>query len=527
MVEIITPFVGGSFGTRLSMYNEPIAVALAMKTPGRPVKIEYTKEEDFSNLETRTASRITVKMGFKKDGTLIAMQMKVLTWAGAYAARAYLAGPIALMWGMGHYRCPNRDGECTVVYTNTTPAGAMRGYGNVAASCAVEQVMDEAAEKLGIDPVELRLKNLKRPGDDSNLGPCPIESTYEDECIKIGAERIGWWEKRKLKKAEGPRRRGLGMAAMMHCSGAWPLLIEHSNAIIKFNEDGTVNLIINPAFPGTHIWTTLAQIAAEELGIKPEDVRIVTGSTDVAMFDLGSHASRSTYVTGNAVLEAAREAKWQLLERAAKMLGVTPEELDVKDSRVFLKADPSKGLTVEEVARNTIWNLEGEAQNISGKASWSSKYCSPPTAAYFVEVEVDTETGEVKVLKVVVVVDCGRVINPNAVEGQIHGGIAQGIGYALCEDFVINQKTGAVESNNYNLYRIPTTVDMPKDIEVIFINKPDPKGPFGAKGVGEPALVGIPAAIANAIYDAVGIRIKDFPITPEKILKALKEKQSA
>ncbi|RLI26309.1 MAG: carbon monoxide dehydrogenase [Candidatus Hecatellales archaeon] len=524
MINVVTPFVGGSFGTRLSLYCEPIAIALAMKT-GKPVKIVHSKEEDFSTLETRTADRVTVKAGFKKDGTLIAMQMKVYTWAGAYAARAYLAGPILLMWGLGHYRCPNTDGECFVVYTNTTPAGAMRGYGNPEASTVVEQIMDMAAEKLGIDPVELRLKNVKKAGEPSNLGPCPIESTYEDECIRIGAERIGWWEKRKLKKQEGVKRRGLGMAAMMHCSGAWPLLIEHSSAMIKFNEDGSVNMIINPAFPGTHCWTTLAQIAAEELGISPEDVHVVTGSTDTAMFDLGSHASRTTYVTGNAVLEAAREAKRQLLERASKMLGVSPEELTVKDGRVFVKADPSKGLTIGEIARSTIWDLKGESFNISGKASWSSRYSSPPTGAYFTEVEVDTETGEVKVLKFVVVIDCGRVINPMTVEGQIQGGISQGIGYALYEDYVINKKTGVVESDNFNTYRIATNYEMPEEIEIIFINKPDPKGPFGAKGVGEPAMVGVAAAIANAVYDAIGVRLRELPITPEKILKALKEKE--
>ncbi|MDH5695692.1 MAG: molybdopterin-dependent oxidoreductase, partial [Dehalococcoidia bacterium] len=343
MVNVVSPFVGGSFGTRLSCHNEPICVALALKTH-KPVKLEYTKEEDFTATDTRTPHYYTVKMGFKKDGTLNALTIHTTTWSGGYLGRAQLAGGITLVWGLGHYRCPNTDGWCDVVYTNTTLGGAMRGYGNPEIMWGVENVVDMAAEKLGIDPLELRLKNVKHAGEMSNMG-LPIESSYIDDCIREGAERIDWKEKRGKRK-EGKVRRGVGMATMTHCSGAWPLLIEHSNAFIKLNEDGTANLTINPGSPGTHVWGTLAQIAAEELGIPAEDIDIVTGSTDVTMFDLGSHASRSTYVTGNAVLEAAQQAKAQLLERAAKMLDVSPDELEVKNKQVYSKKAPQKSISV-------------------------------------------------------------------------------------------------------------------------------------------------------------------------------------
>lgn len=521
-INVVNPFVGGSFGARLSSYNEPVAIALAMKTR-KPVKIEYTMEEDFTCVHTRTADEYTIKMGFKKDGTLHSMQIKVLTWAGAYLGRAQLAGGITLIWGMGHYRCPNRAGECDVVYCNTTPSAAMRGYGNAEIMWGVEQLMDMAAEKLGMDPLELRLKNIKKVGEPSNLG-LPIESIYLEDCIKDGAERIGWKEKWGKKK-EGLRRRGVGMANMTHCSGAYPLLIEHSGAIVKFNEDGSVNLIVNPASPGTHIWGALSQIAAEELGIYPEDVYIVTGETDKTLFDLGSHASRSTYVTGNAVLEAAREAKKQLLERASEMLEISPEELEVKNRWIYVKEVPEKKLSISQVVRSVMWNMTGECINIAGKSSFASKWTSPPAAAYFAEVEVDTETGEVKVLTFITAADCGTAINPMAVEGQCEGGIQQGIGYALSEDFVINNETGMLESDNFTTYKMPSSLDMPKT-EIIIINKPDPKGPFGAKGVGEPAMVGIAPAIANAVYDAVGVRITDLPVTPEKVLKKLKAESS-
>ncbi len=523
MINVVNPFVGGSFGARLSIYNEPIAIALALKAR-KPVKIEYSKEEDFTCVHTRTADEYTIKMGFKKDGTLHAMQMKVLAWSGAYLGRTQLAGGITLIWGMGHYRCPNRAGVCEVVYCNTTPSAAMRGYGNAEIMWGVEQVMDIAAEKLGMDPVELSLKNIKKAGEPSNFR-LPIESTYLEDCIKAGVEGIGWKEKRG-KKELGLKRRGVGMATMTHCSGAYPLLIEHSGAMVKFNEDGSIHLIVNPGSPGTHIWGTLSQIAAEELGIYPEDVHIVTGETDKTLFDLGSHASRSTYVTGNAVLMAAREAKGQLVEWAGRMLGVSPDELEVKNRKVYVKATPEKGLSIPEVVRSAMWDMKGEATNIAGKSSFAPTptSVSPPTAAYFAEVEVDTETGEVKVLKFITAVDCGTAINPMTVEGQCEGGIQQGIGYALTEDFFINKETGVLESDNFTTYKMPTILDMP-ETEIIIINKPDPKGPFGAKGVAEPGMVGIAPSIANAIYDAVGVRITDLPITPEKVLKVLKGKK--
>lgn len=522
-VRVINPFVGGSFGTRLSISGEPICIALAMKT-SKPVKLSYTKDEDFAVLETRTPIRYKVKMGFKKDGTLTAMHLNITTFSGGYLGRSDGVGGIALLWGLGNYRCPNKNGEAKTVYTNTTMSGAQRGYGNVVASWGVEQAMDMAAEKLGIDPVELRLKNIKKVGEIANMG-LPIESTALDKCIRIGADKIGWKEKRAQKK-EGLKRRGVGMTCISHCSGAQPGLLEHSNAFIKLNEDGSANLVVHPGSPGTHIWGTLSQIAAEELGIRAEDIRIVTGDTDATMFDIGSHASRSTYVTGNAVLMAAREAKKQLLERAAKMLGVSPDELDVKDRRVYVKASPEKSVSVAEVAFNAIYNFKGECLNISGKSSFEPRWNSPSTAAFFTEVEVDVETGQVKVLRIVSALDSGIAINPMTVEGQAEGAVQQGIGFALNEDFTINQNTGVVESNNFDSYKMASAVDMPQ-AEIVLIEEPDPKGPFGAKGTGEASVVGVAPAIANAIYNAIGVRIKELPITPDKVLKALEEKSLA
>ena len=519
-VEVINPFSGGSFGQRLSICAEPVAIALAMKT-GKPVKLVYSREEDFTALETRTPHKYTVKMGFKKDGTLVALEERLITDCGGYGARAPMTAGIFMALTMGHYRCPNRAGGSDIVLTNNTMGGAFRGFGNPEGMWGVEQLMDIAAERLGIDPIEIRLKNIKKVGELTQ--GLPIESIALEECIKIGAEKIGWKEKRGQRKA-GVQRRGVGMATMSHCSGAAPAFVEHSNAFIKLNEDGSADLTVHPGAAGTCIWGTLAQIAAEELGVRYEDVHIITGDTDITMFDIGSHASRSAYCVGNAVQEAARQAKAQLLERAAKTLGVSPDELEVKDKRVYVKAAPEKGISVADVAWNAIYDLTGNCLNISGKGSFIQKTYSPPTQAVFAEVEVNTETGVVKILKLVIVNDSGIAINPNTVEGQVEGGALQGIGFGLFEDYFINKNSGVVESDNFDKYRILSPVDLP-EIELILVEKPDPKGPFGAKGVGESAMVAIAPAIANAIYDAVGVRITELPVTPEKMLKALKEKQ--
>jgi len=519
-VKLMTPFIGGSFGQRGSVCAEPICIALALKT-GKPVRLVYSREENFTALESRTAFKYNLKIGFKQDGTLHAIQIYMIGRLGGYMGCGPMASAIGMTYGLGHYRCPNRAGEADMVMTNTPVSGAFRGFGNPAIMWGIEQLMDEAAEKLGMDPLEIRLRNTKKAGEIANMG-LTLESSYLDDCIRRGAEAIGWKQKRG-KKQEGKIRRGVGMATMTHSSGAAPLYLDHSNALIKLNEDGSADLTVHPGPVGQHIWGALSQIAAEELGLRAEDIHIVTGDTDVTLFEYGSDASRSTFVIGNAVVVAARQAREQILERAAEMLGVSADELEIKDRQVYVKATPKKSISIADVCYDAIYNFKGECLNISGKCSWESKFNSPPTGAFFAEVEVNTETGKVKVTRFITAIDCGKAINPMSVEGQLEGGMQQGIGYGLTEDYIINKDTGVVESDNYDTYKMPGVLDMP-ETGVVIIDEPDPKGPFGAKGVGEPGLVGVAPAIANAIYDAIGVRIKDLPITPEKVLKALEEK---
>jgi putative selenate reductase molybdopterin-binding subunit len=515
-LQLVTPVTGGSFGQRGALCAEPVCVALALKT-GKPVKVVFTREENFLALETRTGFRHTIRMGFRKDGTLSAMDVTMRGRLGGYMGCGPMASGIAMLMGLGHYRCPNRAGEADMVMTNTPVSGAMRGFGNPAIMWGIEQLVDEAAERLGLDPVTIRLRNLKEPGEMSSMG-LPIESIHLRECIEQGARAIGFAEKRGH-PGTGRLRRGVGMATMSHCSGAAPLYIDHSNAVVKFNEDGSADLVVHPAQVGQHIWGALAQIAAQELGLEPEDIKIVSGDTDVTLFEYGSDASRSTYAIGNATLGAARQAKHLLLRHAAQMLGTTLDDLELGGRRVSSRR-LGRSLSVGEVCNDGIYNFQGRARHFVGQCSWESKWNSPPTGAYFAEVTVDTETGVVRVERFVTAIDCGKAVNPMAVEGQIEGAIQQGIGFCLTEEYRIDSRTGAVETDNYDRYKMPGTTDMPA-IEVLIIDKPDPRGPFGAKGVGEAGMVGVAPAIGNAIYDAVGVRMHELPVTPEKLLAAL------
>jgi xanthine dehydrogenase molybdenum-binding subunit len=338
----------------------------------------------------------------------------------------------------------------------------------------------------------------------------------------VGAERIDWKKKRAEKK-EGLRRRGVGMAVMMHPSNVYPLFMEHSSASIKLNEDGSATVIVGASEQGQGTLAVVKQIAAEELGVGSENVRVVTGDTDITPFDMGTYGSRTTYVLGHAVHGAAREAKGQILARAAKMLEVSTNELEIGAGQIYVREQPEKGISVAEVARASIYDQQGEASAIVANYSYNPASSAPSFQAAFAEVEVDTETGEVTVLKVVIAHDIGRAINPAAAEGQLEGSVVQGIGYALTEDFVVDSKTGKTLSDSFLTYKIPSTLDLP-EIEVILVEEADPTGPFGAKGVGESGSVATAPAIANAIYNATGVRVTELPMTPERVLKALKIK---
>ncbi len=520
-VRWITPAVGGGFGARLSFGVEPVAAMLA-KVAGKPVKVVVTREEDFNGWNSRTEQRQTIKIGVDEDGTIKAIEQNVLSDAGAYFSHSGTISAVNMQSTLGVLRSPAVRGKATMVYTNNPTSSGMRGYGNPEGSFILQQAVDMAAEKCGMDPVEFRLKNAKGVGEPSMWEPQNLTSCALPACIERGAEAIGWkgkWQGWGVEK-QGRYRRGVGMSIMTHASGAGGFLLEHSTAVIKLNEDGSAQLSVSPCEMGQGILGTLSQIAAEATGLRYEDIRVVTGDTDVTLFDIGTHASRSTYAIGNAVLDAGKKVRAAVLERAVRRLGTGADELEVRDGIVYAKADPGINISVADISREAIYDYGTDAEHIMATGKHQCVMHCPNFQAGFAEIEVDIETGVIEVLRLVIAHDIGRAINPLTVEGCLEGGAAQGLGYALTEDLVIDRQTGKVVSDSFATYKMLGALDMP-EVEVILVEEPDPTGPFGAKGVGETGITNVAPSIANALYDAVGIRIHSLPMSPEKVLEAL------
>ena len=524
-IRVIVEHMGGGFGAKQDLYQHEFVCALLAKKTGRPVKMEYTRKETFLGGKTRHPVTIYMKHGVKQDGTLTAREVQYTSNTGAYASHGVGITIVGCIDLASLYRCEEHlKIEGRSVYTNNPIAGAFRGFGAVQAFFALDTQMDEIAHALGIDPVDFRLKNGVGEGD---LTPSEhrLHGDGLEACLKRGAEETNWYEERKKTATQtGVRtRRGWGVGTEMHSSGAYPDIKEVSSAILKMNEDGTVNLLIGMADLGTGAQTAMAQIAAEELGIPFENIQVISGDTDVVPFDIGAYASRTTYVGGGAVKKAAAELKLKLLELASERLEVTVDELDIEAGQVFVKGTSTSRITVEALIAG-----EGStpAKLLMGEATHESKVAYS-FAAHFAEVEVDTETGQIEVKQVVAVHEVGQAINPIGVEGQIEGGIQQGIGHSLTEDYVIDKKTGQSLNANFVDYKMPLSMDMPKIKTIILEEYPDPTAPFGAKGVGEDPIIAIGPAIANAVYDAIGVRFRELPITPEKVLQALREKSKS
>ena len=518
-VRVLVDHMGGGFGAKQDLFQHEFLCALLARQTRRPVRMEYTREETFTGGRSRHPARIWLKQGFRRDGTLTARQAKVVFNSGAYGSHGpgvTIVGTSALV---SLYRCDNVQLEGRCVYTNSPIAGAFRGYGVVQTYFALDTQMDEAAERLGLDPAALKLHNAVRQGD---IAPSnhPLLGHGLEDCIRHGSALVGWPGVRRQARDRGVVKTGWGMGCEMHGSSAYPGIKEQGNAIVKMNEDGTVVLLTGTAGLGTGAHTALSQIVAEELGLSFERIACVHGDTDVVPWDIGAFASHTTYMGGRAAQMAAAKVKEQLLERAAGLLEAPAAELAVRDDTVFVAADPARRMAVREVVgpRKGI-----PAAQLVGSATYHPTK-SYSFAAHFVEVEVDTETGRIGVRQVVPVHEIGKVIHPVAAAGQIEGGIQQGIGHALYEDYQIDMQTGRSLNANFVDYKMPLSMDMPPIHTVLLETAPDPGGPFGAKGVGEDPIVAIGPAIANAVYDAIGVRFRHYPIRPEQVLQALRDK---
>ncbi|MFW6068846.1 MAG: xanthine dehydrogenase family protein molybdopterin-binding subunit [Chloroflexota bacterium] len=522
-IRVIVEHMGGGFGAKQDLYQHEFICALLAKKTGRPVKMEYTRKETFLASKTRHPVTVYLKQGVKKDGTLTAREARYISNTGGYASHGPGVTAVGCIDLTSLYRCPNLKIEGRSVYTNVPMAGAFRGFGAVQAFFALDCQMDEIAAALEIDPLQVRLQNAVREGD---LAPSEhhVHGDSLLACLRRGAEEVGWTQWRIAKReAKGPIRRGWGIGIEMHPSGAYPDIQEQSNAILQLNEDGTVNLLTGVADLGTGAKTVMAQIAAEELGTSLENIHIVSGDTDVMPYDTGAYASRTTYVGGGAVKKAAADLKRQLLELASEELEVGVADLEVRVGHIGVRGVPDSAISFKElIAGHGSYNQRTLIAQATHEPTVAYSF-----AAHFAQVAVDMETGQVQVEKVIAVHEVGKAINPRGVEGQIEGGIQQGIGHSLTEDLVIDKETGRPLNPSFVDYKMPLSMDMPEIKPIILELQPDPTAPFGAKGIGEDPIIPIGPAIANAVYDAIGVRIRELPITPEKVLQKLREKPAS
>jgi xanthine dehydrogenase molybdenum-binding subunit len=540
------PYVGGGFGIRIGLSGkaEVIASALALAT-NKPVKYIYTRHEDLIASDSRHGGYVWVKLGGKKDGTLTAIDMKAVLNKGAYCSHGIGIYATTGVFNLALHRCPNLRYQGYAVYTNTAPGGAMRGYGNPQGNMAVNRAVDIFAERIGMDPLELRLKTAVRAGDEYTL-PYPNDSSSLHECMELGAQKIGWEKRDPSGIKDGTLRRGFGMAIGTHWSGGYPMVVDYENAVITFLADGTFNVMTPATDIGTGCSTTLVQIAADALKVPMEYVELTYAETQATPYGYGSHSSRSVYMHGNAIVAAAEDVRRQILERAAAIADVNVETLELADG-VVRSVDGSRCFS-NDLYKTQIFPAhpatpldDGDAQSSITLAELSYYiHCidqvqivghgrfdhanSPPWYAVFADVTVDTETGKVTVNKTVDAHDVGRVINPDCVEGQIFGGNLQGVGYALTEELTYNPRTGEQYVNDMQQYMQPTASDHPP-LEAYVVEEDCPKGPFGAKGLGETPNISAPGAVINAVYNALGISDEhvEVPLTPERVLNLIKK----
>lgn len=526
-VRVIGLGVGGGFGSKLYPRLEPVAVALAMRARGHPVKVTYTREEEFTASVTKHPAHITLRTGVKRDGTLVARRITAVFNTGGYADTGPLVSRNGAFSGTGPYRIPHVWVDSYAVYTHNPIGGAFRGYGVPQLTWAHESQMDMIAHRLGIDPVELRWRNLFERGDRTCTGEILTQSVGVRETLRRALAARG----RPLPPPSRPGVvRGRGVATM-HKLTYTPTT---STAVVKLNADGSVHLLSSSVELGQGVYTALTQIVAERLGIPMADVTIGPPDTDYTPYDQSTSGSRTVFHMGNALLRAVDDVIRQLCELAAPVLDVPADRLEVRDGAVGVRGQAAPRRTFAEVIRA---RYGARGASVQGHGTFTPPAALPPEletgqslrvsafwmyASHVVDVEVDLETGRVRVLRVVAAHDVGRAINPAGVEAQIEGGVVQGLGATLHEEMLVRE--GVVTNPTFVEYKLPTIRDVPEIVPVV-VEDPHDEGPYGAKGLGEPVLAATSPAVANAIFAATGVRITELPITPEKVFRALRARK--
>ena len=546
-IRVIKPRIGGGFGGKQEVLMEDVAAHLTIATK-QPVMYEYTREEEFIAARSRHPMRVKMKTGVKKDGTITANSMYALSDTGAYGCHALTVTgntghkAMALYVGDEEYRkAPNIRFYADVVYTNTPPAGAFRGYGVPQGYWPLDRHMEKIARAMGFDPIDFRLKNAIRAGEyhpfsvawNEGREPRPeiIQTVGLEQCVAQARAAIGWddkfgneeWHSGRWTEDHRPStvhrppsiRKGIGVAMVMQGT-AIPYL-DMGGASIKMNDDGSFNLLVGATDLGTGSDTVLAQMAAEVLGVPIDDVICYSSDTDFTPFDVGAYASSTTYISGTAAVNAAKIVAERIRVRAAMILKLDRHD-DIKLENRQATAPDGRSVSMAEIALDSLH--KNNQEQIMGVASYVSHVSPPPYAAQFAEVTVDTETGAVTVDRLVMAVDSGIIINPQTASGQIEGGMTQALGYAINEEMRYDDKGRAYE-RDFDRYHLFRADEMP-ELETIFVETFEPSHPFGVKAVAEIPMDGVAPAVGNAILDAIGVNVDEIPLTPERVWKAIK-----
>lgn len=518
-VRVIKTTMGGSFGGKQQAILEPVAAYITMSI-GRPVKLQLNRRQTIIATTTRTATKIKMQTGVSQDGKILASKINVLADAGAYATNS-----IDLPAAMGKklfrtYRIPHLNYKSKSVYTNTAVSGGCRGWGSPQINSAMEIHLDHVARELNMDPAEFRFLNLIYPGDMEKFTGITLGDARVRDCLKIGMDEFRWQDRKNNDKKMGRFRKGVGLACGGHVNGFYGKVQDHCTVILKMNEDGSFILNTGAHDQGCGTLTSLGQIIAEVLDVDPEFVTVLEADTERSPYDIGTYSSRVTYVTGTCALRAAEKVKDLILEHAAIILQKTKEYLRVGGGFVWAVGKEESKLSYRDIAVETQVKHQAE---IIATETYRNKSNPGAYAVHFSEVEVDTETGMVKIIEYLAVHDIGKALNPGMVEGQIQGGVQMGIGMALCEEITVDAK-GRPYNDSFRRYNLLNAPDMP-DVLISLIEHEGDDGPFGAKSVGEIAVVPAAAAIVNAVNDALGMNLSQLPLTPKRILAVLSKKR--
>ena len=528
-VRVVQTVVGGAFGGKIGEENNSAITALLALKAGRPVRLINDRPGDFAAARKSIPEIITLKIGVTRDGRLVAKEMDVLADNGAYSGLAPEQMIVTAMRCDNLYRTENLSTRGRLVYTNNQPSGTFRAFGTQQGQFAMDSHLTVLAGMIDMDPVELLRRNVIQAGDTSIHG-WVMNSCGLTDCINTVAKEIGWEQKYRAAPGNGRTRRGLGIGIGIHVTANRQLADwDGATVALKMNEDGSVNLISGEGDLGQGASTVLAELAAAELGVRFEDVIVSQADTDVVPFAFGSYASRTTLLAGNATILAARLVREKLLNMAAQRIEISESDLDIADGWIFVKGSAEIGMTVAEACRAHLFRAGGDAiyeratydaptVMFDRKTLYGNVAPAYSFAAQAVEVEVDTQTGVVTLIRSVVADDVGRALNPLAVEGQICGAVAQGVGWALYENMRFDE--GRLLTDDFRDYTMPVAEALP-DLQTVLVESSEPNGPLGAKGASETAIVPVAGAIANAVAHATGARIQSLPITGEKVLAAM------